>query len=140
MPDSGPMRAAFDVVDALGLDLAAGDLLLHGHRDAADERGELDGDVEERAVAVQGLGVVVGAAGVDLLEHVGDHQAEGDVHLLVVGPGELHARAPTLTALLTRSERVILFSGLEVIVLIPFRGELGLGSAQSRAGRTCRCR
>ncbi len=34
-------------------------------------------------------------------------------------------RAPTSTALLTRSERVILFSGLEVIVLIPFRGELG---------------
>ena len=40
-------------------------------------------------------------------------------------------RAPTLTALLTRSERVILFSGVEVIVLIPFRGELGLGSAQA---------
>ncbi len=40
-------------------------------------------------------------------------------------------RAPTLTALLTRSERVILFSGLEVIVLIPFRGKLGLGSAQA---------
>ena len=40
-------------------------------------------------------------------------------------------RAPVLTALLTRSERVILFSGLEVIVLIPFRGELGLGSAQA---------
>ena len=82
-------------------------------------------------MAVQGLGVVVGAAGVDLLEHVGDHQAEGDVHLLVVGPGELHAQAPVLTALLMRSERVILFSGLEVIVLIPFRGELGLGSAQA---------
>ena len=36
-------------------------------------------------------------------------------------------RAPTLTALLMRPERVILPPGLEVIVLIPFRGRAGAG-------------
>ena len=41
-------------------------------------------------------------------------------------------REPVFRALLTRSERVILFSGREVIVLIPFRGELGLGAAEAQ--------
>ncbi len=38
MPDSGPMRAA-DVVGMLSADLAAGDLLLHGHRERPPTNG-----------------------------------------------------------------------------------------------------
>ena len=41
-------------------------------------------------------------------------------------------RAPVFTALLMRSERVIWFSELEVIVLIPFHRKLGLGATKAQ--------